>query len=234
MKTAEWMKIDHLTGRAEELQWLGLATAFDIINYACPIDGFGPKHKTYAIHPLMPTNHWSRMIEYPWVLAKGKVEGTHSVLDVGGGNNPLQLILSFVAGEVANVDTDYEKLKLADALPCRGLFPNLKLVCQDAMTIEGTKFDRVFCVSVLEHTPDPIAFVKKLWAVTKPGGRLLLTFDVTDSPCKDFPITFFHAQRILAEFGMEMPSMEGAFTHTMQANEHPRRLWVMMLAVDKE
>ena len=256
MNQAEWAKVSTITEGKDYVphaQAFGLVTAFDIINYACPIIGFhGVKTKTYGLAHEMPTNHWSRCIEYPWALVKAELTHDASVIDVGGGNNPFQFALAFLCGKVMNVDTDMEKLTLADRLAVRHLFPNLTLLHQDVLTLpaygdgidppgeaEPTNyqtfagFDRVFCLSVFEHMPDPVRAVKHLYNMVKPGGKLIVSFDVSDSPCKDFPITFIGAQRILAEFGLEMPSMEGALSQAFRIDDKLVHLWVMMMAIDK-
>lgn len=231
MKKAEWAKLD-IIHRPSSASALGLVQCFDLLNYGCPVNGFSPKDVTFLKDRLMPTNHWSRILEYPWALVNADLmKPGLTAADVGGGNNPFQMALAFLCKQVVNVDTALDKLELADALPCRRLFPNLTLLNQDVLTVP-LKFDRVFCLSVLEHMPDPVAAVKHLKSMLNPGGRMLVTFDVTDSPCPDFPIGFLGAQRILAEFGLEMPSMENAFSHVFQIDEKPRQIWVMMFFVD--
>lgn len=41
--------------------------------------------------------------------------------------------------------------------------------------VEDGSFDAVLCVEVLEHLPDPVAAIRELSRVLKPGGTLLLT-----------------------------------------------------------
>lgn len=235
MKIAEWASIDHIKNPLSASA-LGLVVSLDAIDYGCPLVGFTPQEWTMSKALLMPTNHWSRVIEYPWCLVKAELHPHYCCADVGGGNNPFQFALAHCVhrGHVHNIDTAHDKLVLADQLPVRSLFPNVLLVCQDAMTV-FVKFDRIFCISVLEHTPDPIAFVRHLRDnMTKDGGRLLLTFDVCDEPCEDFPIGIEGAEAILKELGLEMPVDKNAFAHdAIKACGKQRRLRVMMVSLDK-
>lgn len=44
-----------------------------------------------------------------------------------------------------------------------------------AIPVEDGSFDAVMCTEVLEHVPDPVAALKELNRVLKPGGYLLIT-----------------------------------------------------------
>ncbi len=46
-----------------------------------------------------------------------------------------------------------------------------------ALPYRDGAFDHVFCISVLEHTPDPLRCFDELWRVTRLGGTLTVTGD---------------------------------------------------------
>jgi len=46
-----------------------------------------------------------------------------------------------------------------------------------ALPYRDESFDQVFCISVLEHTPDPLSCFDELWRVTRLGGSLTVTAD---------------------------------------------------------
>ena len=46
-----------------------------------------------------------------------------------------------------------------------------------ALPYRDESFDQVFCISVLEHTPDPLRCFDELWRVTRRGGSLTVTAD---------------------------------------------------------
>ena len=45
----------------------------------------------------------------------------------------------------------------------------------DAIPVDDASFDRVLCLQVLEHVPDPDAAVRELRRVVRDGGRVLLS-----------------------------------------------------------
>ncbi len=59
-----------------------------------------------------------------------------------------------------------------------GTWDNTKLDIVSDITsipVEDASFDAVMCTEVLEHVPDPVAALKELNRVLKPGGYLLIT-----------------------------------------------------------
>ncbi len=59
-----------------------------------------------------------------------------------------------------------------------GTWDNTKLdIVSDitAIPVEDGSFDAVMCTEVLEHVPDPVAALKELNRVLRPGGYLLIT-----------------------------------------------------------
>lgn len=44
-----------------------------------------------------------------------------------------------------------------------------------AIPVEDGSFDAVMCTEVLEHVPDPVAAIKELARIVKPGGTLIIT-----------------------------------------------------------
>ncbi len=59
-----------------------------------------------------------------------------------------------------------------------GTWDNSKLdIISDitAIPVEDASFDAVMCTEVLEHVPDPVAALKEMNRILKPGGHLLIT-----------------------------------------------------------
>lgn len=90
----------------------------------------------------------------------------------------------------------------------------LDLVCDIAdMPVPDASFDAVLCTEVIEHVPDPIAALRELVRVLKPGGRLILTAPFVSnthySPyhfCTGFTRYFY--EKHLAEAGMDITAIQ--------------------------
>lgn len=74
-------------------------------------------------------------------------------------------------------------------------------------------FDAVLCTEVIEHVPDPIAAVRELVRLLKPGGRLIITAPFVSnthySPyhfCTGFSRYFY--EKHLGEMGMQIHALE--------------------------
>ena len=58
----------------------------------------------------------------------------------------------------------------------------LRYVCADAMTFEDREgFDSIVSLETIEHVPDPVGLTTRLFALLRPGGRLIASVPVTPS-----------------------------------------------------
>ncbi|MFP4070854.1 MAG: class I SAM-dependent methyltransferase [Desulfovibrionales bacterium] len=120
---------------------------------------------------LHPSKEW----EYPWALERASLEPGLRILDAGCGASIFPVFLSAKGYEVSGVDRE---------LPAgldRMHDVNVEYVQGDLASLpyEAEIFDRVFCISVIEHL-DPLwipAAVQELRRVLKTGGLLLMTTD---------------------------------------------------------
>ncbi|MBY9007038.1 MAG: class I SAM-dependent methyltransferase [Candidatus Lokiarchaeota archaeon] len=96
----------------------------------------------------------SKLWEYPWVLANLRLKKGLSILDVGCGKSPLQYLLSDLGMSVYGIDpsinTEWHGIdtKKAKMFNCD---IHYRKESGDNISFEDNYFDRVICVSVIEH-----------------------------------------------------------------------------------
>ena len=128
--------------------------------------------------------YWSRQIEWPWAVLNAKLEPHHDVLDTGSGWSVLKFALASRSRSVTCMDHDQESLDCAAQTVAALNVSNIKQELGDLRNIphSDNSFDRVLCISVLEHLPDGHGqAISELCRVLKPGGRLLISMDVATS-----------------------------------------------------
>ncbi|MGW2425624.1 class I SAM-dependent methyltransferase [Streptomyces sp. NPDC001709] len=133
--------------------------------------------------------------EYPWMFLNARLEPGMRVLDVGSGLSGLQFVAALNGCEVVNVDPsardDYNEWTDPGYLPLNpelhqmlntAFGTDVRLVAerlQDA-DLEPESFDRVMCLSVLEHLDRAEAqqVITAAARLLRPGGLMLLTVDL--------------------------------------------------------
>lgn len=123
---------------------------------------------------LHPGKRW----EYPWALARASLSAGATVLDAGAGDSIFPVYLAKQGHAVTAVD-----LTLDGTLGERHRVEiNYLAASMTALPLPSSRFDAVFCISVIEHLPEsevPRA-LDELRRVLRPGGSLLLTTDYYD------------------------------------------------------
>lgn len=134
--------------------------------------------------------HWSRRWEYPYVAERvAALAGGHpgdrqlAVLDAGSGVTFMPYYLCdrrrdlriTCVDSVGSYQQAFERINRAVGADAVTFIP-AKL--QD-MPLEPDSFDAIYCVSVLEHTGDYAAVLDEMLRVLRPGGELILTFDIS-------------------------------------------------------
>jgi SAM-dependent methyltransferase len=97
-----------------------------------------------------------------------------TVLEVGCGTGVvLRDLVPMVGagGRLAGVDPSRAVLKEARRL-CRGTGVNLRLADGAKLPFKDAGFDVTLAVTVLLHVADPVAVVREMTRVTRPGGRV--------------------------------------------------------------
>lgn len=92
-----------------------------------------------------------------------------AILEVGCGNGAFLSRLQQVAPDATLVGIDIKDLGVAQN-------PRLRFYegqIEETEIAEGP-FDVIYCSNLIEHVPDPIAFLRRLHSLLKPGAKLVL------------------------------------------------------------
>jgi SAM-dependent methyltransferase len=98
-------------------------------------------------------------------------------LDVGCGAGDVSLLLASLvgpSGAVVGSDSDGVQLDLVRAEYQRLGVTTVELVLEDVMELEVSgAYDVVYSRFVLEHLPDPLEALRRMWRAVRPGGLLV-------------------------------------------------------------
>lgn len=147
--------------------------------------------------PLHPSREW----EYPWGVFRLNLKPGMKILDAGSSINPFSPLLASRGTNVTAIDDfsshdipwDFESGIFSGELTGWAKLMKFQEVCRQELGIEiayfeqdmaatdfcNNFFDRIICISVLEHLP---IYKQKLilleWnRILKPGGEIVLTVD---------------------------------------------------------
>ncbi len=134
-----------------------------------------------------PSLYAARMWEYPFAILSAELQPGMKCVDVGCGMTAFTIYLKDVAEcEVVGVDPDMFR----SGIKYKGHGVSLEFIKKTGLKIirasmekiplPPNSFDRVFCLSVMEHLPSDIAKrgMQEIARILKPGGRAIITVDV--------------------------------------------------------
>lgn len=133
--------------------------------------------------------HWSRQYEYTWAIKKADIKKTDLILDAGSGYSILKYALAKRCDKVFVLDPLQESLEISKNTAEKVGLNNFEYIASSIEEYETeTRFDKIYCISVVEHIPEPeIRFrcLQKLVDLLKPDGQLFFSFDFIISKGKD-------------------------------------------------
>jgi SAM-dependent methyltransferase len=141
-----------------------------------------------------------------WVAAQAKKLPPGSrVLDVGAG--PGQYRELFAHCEYRTQDFGQEPGTI-------GRYTQLDYESDiTAIPVDSASFDAIVCTEVIEHVPDPVAAIREMSRILKPGGRVFLTAPLASFLHQE-PYHFYGGytpywyRRFLPEVGIDVEEIE--------------------------
>ena len=165
-----------------------------------------------------------------WVAAKAATVAAHSsVLDVGAGTCLYQKNFAHCVYK-AHDFKQYDGYLTNN----EGLYGKIDYVSDiNSIPVPDASFDVILCTEVLEHVPEPIAALREMARILKPGGRLLLTAPAM-SGLHQLPYHFYSGytpfwyRHFCEKFGLQVAevSPNGGFFKFL-AQECARVAWTM-------
>jgi 2-polyprenyl-6-hydroxyphenyl methylase/3-demethylubiquinone-9 3-methyltransferase len=99
-----------------------------------------------------------------------------AILDIGCGGGLVCEPLCRLGAHVTGIDPGLDNVEAARRHAAgQGLDIEYRVAQVEEMASEGRTFDAVVCLEVVEHVPDPGAFLKLCAGLVRPGGLMLLS-----------------------------------------------------------
>lgn len=160
-------------------------------------DAFLAKHVSHQTRKWVkdPLHQWSRQWEYPYVYNKIKKisekSGEIEVLDAGSGitffpyylDDALSGLNIFCCDYDASLEGAFTKINLQENKDIRFSQGDLR-----SLSYKEESFDVIYCISVLEHTNEYEHIIDEFHRLLKPGGSLIITFDVSLDGTRDIAV----------------------------------------------
>jgi len=142
-----------------------------------------------------PLNQWSRQWEYPFVFSRiqpiMETKQTRRILDAGSGISffPYYIKSKYDCTDVYCCDIDTHFKDIFQRINSNSE-ENLKFSIGDLKELpyEDKWFDVIYCISVLEHTGDYEKIIEEFHRIIAPGGRLIVTFDISIDGTRDINV----------------------------------------------
>jgi SAM-dependent methyltransferase len=180
--------------------------------------------------PLLPLYEWSRRLEYPFVIDVLRKDAGVRVLDAGSGVTFFPLFLSEkFSMQIECLDTEpsyAQRMKqICELLKVQPPIPFHVADLTQPLPITDESFDAVVSVSLLEHlqATNRLEAVERLWRLVRPGGQLVMTFDISLSgEGEGIPLAELHNfLRSLSETFGPLPHLDSTPPRNLLTPQNP-------------
>jgi len=158
------------------------------------ISQVGPMIQSYNIRWVAdPLHQWSRQWEYPYIISRlENAKKNARIVDLGAGVSFLPYYLKEKMGLKNILAVDYDP-------SLKNLYSKVNGVVTESVefqdgdmrnlsALKDASADVMYSVSVLEHTDSYPTVLKEIYRILKPGGSLILTFDISLDGMDDIPL----------------------------------------------
>lgn len=99
-----------------------------------------------------------------------------SIVDIGCGGGLIAEPLTRLGAKVTGIDPAVRNIEIAKLhAEQQGFSIDYRPLTVEELVAEGKQFDAACCLEVVEHVPDPAAFIKECGRLVRPGGMLILS-----------------------------------------------------------
>lgn len=119
-----------------------------------------------------------------------------TILDVGCGGGLVSEPLARLGATVTGIDPTTDSIAVARRhAEGQGLAIDYRTASVEQLVANCERFDAVVCMEVIEHVPDPAAFVKSLGQLVRPGGAIVMS--TLNRTLKSYALAIVAAEYVL-------------------------------------
>jgi len=156
----------------------------------------GPMRPLHRLNPVRLDYIRSRLIRHFGLGARDlRPLSELSVVDVGCGGGILCEPLARLGARVTGIDVSAENVEIARRHAPADLDIDYRLTSAEALAAEGTSFDVLVSMEVIEHVADLAAFVGAAATLVRPGGAAF--FATLNRTAKSYLLAIVGAEYVL-------------------------------------